>query len=177
MAHEHEVIDNDLHFLIDDELEIMSVSEIKPLKRGDHGAKRYKFEMPRYIYGHDMALCNKVEVHYDNKNYDEKTRTETVKSSFDEVEDFAVMAEDEEKVSWSWLVKGDATQLSGALDFCLRFACVSGEIIEYQKFSEIYKGIPVDDSIYNTESFVAENADALERVVARILGEIENGTY
>ena len=179
MAHEHSVIDRDTAFVVDAEtMKISCVSEVKSLRRGDHGAERYSFSMPRYIEGHDMALCNTVEVHYDNINYDPKTRETTTNSSFDSVDDFGVSETDENTVVWSWLVKGDATQLSGTLVFCIRFACLKEEMIEYQKFTEPFESIPVGDSIYNAEAITKEYPDVVQAAINSALEQAkESGEF
>lgn len=175
MAHEHEVIDKDTHFIIDpDDMTISSASEVKPLKRGDHRSERYTFEMPRYIEGHDMSLCNKVEVHYNNIHYDSSTRETTTNSSFDGVEGFGISETSEDTVAFTWLVSGDATQLDGTLNFCIRFACLNGEEIEYQKFTEVYESIPVGATIWNTEAVAKAYADVLEKWRQEIIEEATN---
>ena len=163
MAHLHEVIDKDLHFIINpDTMDISCVGTVKALKRGDHKAERYTFEMPRYIEGHDMSLCNKVEVHYNNVKYDKETRETTTNKSFDDVQGFGISKASEDAVIWTWLVQSDATQLDGTLNFCIRFACMNGDEIEYQKFSEIFESIPVGATIWNTEEVAKAHADVLE---------------
>lgn len=34
------------------------------LMQNDHNSERFTFELPRYIEGYDMSLCNETEVHY-----------------------------------------------------------------------------------------------------------------
>lgn len=163
MAHLHEVRDSDTHFKISGpKLEITNVSEIKPLMQKDHAAEVYTFEMPRYFEGHDMSLCNKVEVHYNNIKYDSSTRETTTNKSFDEVEYFKIAPDDEDAVIFSWKIKGDATQLDGTLSFCIRFACLTGDIVDYQKFTQTFTGVPVGASIFNTEEVAKQYADVLE---------------
>ncbi len=112
MAHLHEVKDKDTHFMIDPEtMEITNASEVKALKQGDHGAERFTFEMPRYIEGHDMSVCNKVEVHYNNIKYDATTRETTTNSSFDDVDDFRVSLDSEHE----YRIRSDLQRL----EFCL----------------------------------------------------------
>lgn len=169
MAHLHEVRDTDPHFTIDQEtMEITCASAVKPLKRGDHKTEKYSFRMPRYIEGHDMSLCNVVEVHYNNVKYDSTTRETKINSSFDEVEGFGISPDSEDAVTWSWLVKGDATQLDGNLDFCIRFACINGAEIEYQKFTEIYQSIPVGATIWNTEKVAMDYADVMQEWLEKV---------
>lgn len=164
MSHQHSVTDSDKPFAIDEAMKISSVGEVKALKRGDHKSERYSFTMPRHIEGHDMSLCNKVEVHFNNVHYDKVTRETTTNSSFAEVEDFQVSAEDENAVTWSWLIENDATQLDGTLNFCFRFACTNDDgSNEYQKFTDVFEGVPVGVSIYNAEKIVKECADVVQK--------------
>ena len=65
MAHKHSVIDTDKHFVIDPVTrEITNNSEKLSLMQNDHNSETYTFEIPRNIDGHEMALCNVVEIHY-----------------------------------------------------------------------------------------------------------------
>ena len=68
MAHLHPVYDTDPHFFVDSTSRVISYSSKEKLLlvQGDHNCQRYTFEMPRYIDGHDMKLCDRVEVHYTN---------------------------------------------------------------------------------------------------------------
>lgn len=176
MAHEHKVIDKDTHFKVDGiTMAISCAGTVKALKRGDHKAERFTFEMPRYIEGHDMSLCNKVEVHYNNIKHDSATRETTTNKSFDDVEDFGISPESDETVTWSWLIQGDATQLDGTLNFCIRFACLTGDEIDYQKFTETYVGVSVGETIWNTEAMAKAYADVLEKWRQELLIAIENG--
>lgn len=175
MAHTHSVTDSDNRFSIDETLKISNVGEVKALKRGDHAAERYSFTMPRFYEGHDMSLCNKVEVHFNNIHKDSATREITMNASFDEVDDFAVSVDDENTVTWSWLIKGDATQLDGTLNFCFRFACINEEgVIEYQKFTDTFEGVPVGESIYNSDQIEKNYPDVIASLSQRI-AELEKG--
>ena len=173
MAHEHEVIDATTDFILDDNLNITAV-EVTALKRGDHKSHLNKFTMPRYFEGHDMSLCNKVEVHYNNIKTDKSTRETTTNSSFDEVKNFRVLEEGENKIAFEWLVQGDATDLDGTLNFCILFACMDGDIYEYKKFSGTYVGLSVDDSIYNTEEVERLYADVLAAWKIELEAKIAN---
>ncbi len=176
MAHEHSVTDSDKRFTIDELMKISNVDEVKALRRGDHAAERYGFTMPRYIEGHDMSLCNVVEVHFDNIHKDTATRETVIKSSFDTVDDFAVAADDENTVNFSWLIKGDATQLDGTLNFCIRFACINDEgIVEYQKSTEKFVGVPVGESIYNSKQIEKAFPDVIASHGQRIAELEKNG--
>lgn len=175
MEHKHEVIDQDCSFYIDPakDMAITCEGTVKGLKRGDMGAEVYSFSMPRYIEGHDMSTCNKVEVHFNNIHKDRTTREITTNRSFDEVEGFGVTKEDEDTVTWTWKPSGDATQLDGTLAFCIRFACMEGAEITYQKFSGTFESIPVGETIWNTEEMAKEYADVLEQWRQELLAAIE----
>ena len=69
MAHAHIVHDVDTHFSIDPLTRRLKYeSENLPgIVKKDHNSQVLTFEVPRYAMdGHDMALCNKVRVHYIN---------------------------------------------------------------------------------------------------------------
>lgn len=176
MAHTHSVKDKDTHFLIDAlTMKISCASEVKALKRGDHLSEKYTFSMPRYIEEHDMSLCNKVEIHFNNIKVDTATRVTKTNSSFDDAKDFGVSKDNEDIVTWTWHVNSDATQFDGTLNFCVRFACVNGEEILYQKFTEIYKSIKVGGTIWNTETVEKKYADVLEAWRQEVFAAIESG--
>lgn len=174
MEHKHEVTDQDRCFYIDPVKDMAVICEgtVKGLKRGDHGAEVYRFRMPLVIEGHDMSLCNKVEIHYNNIHKDPSTREITVNKSFAEAEGFGADQEDGDTVTWTWKPTGDATQLDGKLAFCIRFACMEGETITYQKFSGIFDAIPVGGTIHNTEALAREYADVLESWRQEIMAQM-----
>lgn len=176
MAHIHSVTDSDKRFTIDESLNITNDGEVKALRREDHAAERYGFKMPRFIEGHDMSLCNVVEVHFDNIHYDSATREYTTNSSFDVVDEFAVAADDENTITFSWLIKGDATQLDGTLNFNIKFTCINNEgIVEYRRFTETFKGVLVGESIHNSEQIEKNHPDVIAAIDAR-LAELEKSS-
>lgn len=159
--HQHQVYDTDNHFVIDPiTKEIVNRSEKMKLMQGDHNSERFTFEIPRYIDGHDMTLCDKIEVHY--INIDSKTK-ESNKDVYI-VDDMQLSPNGEDVVIFSWLISGNATQLAGTLNFRATFKCISEpSIIDYQMSTEIFKGITVSDGISNSESVVEEYSDVLEQ--------------
>lgn len=73
MERKHNIIDSDMRFTVDAvSRRIKSESKKVTLMQNDHNSERFTFEIPRYIEGHDMMLCNKVEVHYLNSSVKEK---------------------------------------------------------------------------------------------------------
>lgn len=159
--HQHQVYDTDNHFVIDPiTKEIINQGEKMKLMLGDHNSERFTFEIPRYIDGHDMTLCDKIEIHY--INIDSKTK-ESNKDVYI-VDDMQLSPNGEDVVIFSWLISGNATQLAGTLNFRATFKCISEpSIIDYQMSTEIFKGITVSDGISNSESVVEEYSDVLEQ--------------
>ena len=70
MAHTHTVKDTDTLFVIDPITRAVVNAESKKtmLMQYDHNSETFTFEIPRYVEEHDMSLCNRVEIHYNNIN-------------------------------------------------------------------------------------------------------------
>ena len=159
MAHLHSV-NGGTHFIIDPiTRKIKNTTGKVVLMQNDHNSERFTFELPRYIDGHDMSICNKVEVHYCNIDAKDKTQT----SGFYPVTDLQISPDSEDIVICSWLISQNATKRAGSLNFVLRYACLDGTTIEYQWFTDIHSGVSVVTSINNTETVVEEYHDVLEQ--------------
>lgn len=159
MAVRHKVSDTDKHFIIDPVTRtIKNQSGKLVLIQYDHNSERFTFECPRLVDGHDMSLCNKVEIHYIN------TGTGNYKSSgVYETDDLKIPTDNGDNVTFSWLVSQNATQHVGKLNFVIRFACVGEDaVIEYAWNTGIYSDIAISKSIYNGEEFVENYIDVLE---------------
>ena len=128
MAHIHEVIDSDKCFTIDPITRAIvndAGNKKTQLIQNDHNSERFAFQLPRYIEGHDMSLCDKVEVHYINIDQSSNERSVGVY----EVTDLA-LSEDNESVLLSWLISNNATKYVGVLSFAICFKCMSDDVIE-----------------------------------------------
>ena len=160
MAHIHSVYDNDTHFKINPYTRVIeNTSEKVIIMQNDHNSERFTFEIPRYIDGHDMSLCNKVQVHFNNIKAD---KTETTKDVYT-VDDLQISPDSEDVVICSWLISQNATKYAGALNFVLRYACLTDTVIDYQWYTDIHKGITVSESISNNETAATEYFDLLEQ--------------
>lgn len=165
MAHLHSVYDGDTHFkIIPVSRKIENTTGKVILMQNDHNSERFTFEIPRYIEGHDMSICNKVEVHYNNTD----TKTKDVNKDVYEATDLQVSPDSEDVVICSWLISGNATKYAGSLYFVLRFACLTDSTIDYQWFTDIYKDITISKSIFNTETVAIDNSDILEQWKAEL---------
>lgn len=161
MAHKHSIYDSDPHFLIDATTRaITNLSDVKTsIVQGDHNSERFTFEMPqRFVDGHDMSLCNKVQVHFINQD----TLTKEQVADVYEVTDLQLSPADENVVICSWLLSGNATKYAGALSFVVRFACMDGDRVEYAWHTSIFAGISVSKGINNSEAVTTEYSDVLE---------------
>ena len=153
MSHTHNVYDTDNKFIIDGiTRQIKNTSPSKTtVMQFDHNSEVFSFELPRYIENHDMTECNRVEVHY--LNIDSKTKREN--EGIYLVEDLAVNADDDTKLTCSWLITQNATRYVGSLNFILRFVCLTDDVVDYAWNTSIFSGIYVSKGIYNS-SIVAE---------------------
>lgn len=158
MAHSHVVADSDKHFKIDPlSRKITNESYKIRIVQGDHNSERFTFEIPRVIEGHDMSLCNSVQVHY--LNIQPSTRTTTGKSSAGlyGVEDLTISPEDENILLFSWLISGNATKYNGVLSFIIKFTCTDTDgTVEYAFNTATFSDIEVIESIDNTGAIQPE---------------------
>lgn len=155
----HKVYDTDKLFSIDPVTRKIEQSGLKnSIIQFDHNSERITFKLPRFIEGHDISLCNKVEVHYLNID---ATNASRKNSGFYEVDDLKIA--EEETVTCSWLISRGATQLAGQLHFIVRFMCVADGIIEYSWNTGIYTSLAVSSGIDASEMFETEYADVIEQ--------------
>lgn len=167
MGHTHSVADNDLHFSIDTiTREISNGSKKVKLMQGDHASEIFTFEIPRYVDGHDMSLCNKIAVHYINVG--------TAGSNPDAhiVTDVAIN-DTEDKVIFSWTIYRTATKYAGTLNFLIKFSCVEEDgTISYQWNTDIFKGITISSGMDNEETLVEDYYDILQTWKERTISEV-----
>ena len=108
MAHKHSIYDTDPHFSIDPATRaITNLSEKKTkIIQYDHNSERFTFEMPRLIDGHDMSLCDKIEIHFINISANKNQQNADVYLC----DDVQLSHDDENVVIFSWLISQNATQ-------------------------------------------------------------------
>lgn len=167
--HPHVVADDDSRFIIDSNTRVIShVSSARPvLMQYDHNSEKYTFEVSRYVEGHDMTLCNRVRVHFNNIS------SETGEEFADvaELYDLALSPEDDSILVCTWTITRQATQFAGTLAFLVQFECIddNGESV-YEWHSDIYRGVQVKKSHNNAEQAVIEYSNVLEQWYQRIFG-------
>lgn len=159
MEHKHSVYDTDKHFqIIPQTRKIVNTSGKKKLMRLDHKSERFTFELPRYVEGHDMSLCNVLEVHFNNISEDGNEQ----KPNMDELTDIQISPDDDSVVIFSWLITENCTQLAGILSFFFRFSCVNDDgTVEYNWHTDSFDGITVGDVKYNSQIVIDFYADII----------------
>ena len=160
MSHIHDVYDTDNKFIVDGvSRSIKNASTSKTMvMQFDHNSEVFTFEVPRYIEGHDMSECNRVEVHYLNIDTVTKQENEGIYL----VNDLTINADDENKLTCSWLISQSATQLVGSLNFLLRFICLTDDVIDYVWNTAIFSGIYVSKGIYNSDIVAEQYIDTIK---------------
>ena len=167
MTHTHSVIDDDLYFTIDPVTrEINNGSQKVKLIQYDHNSERFTFELPRFVEGHDMSLCNSIRVNYININ--KSTRAQN--PGIYEVDDMQVKANN---ITFTWLISRNATQYVGPLNFLIKFMCFDedGNVI-YEWHTDIFKNVSVYTGMNNEETIEEDYPDILEKWKNEILAKI-----
>lgn len=169
MAHLHEIFDTDKRFYINPMTRaIKNESGKVSLIQNDHNSERFGFELPRYVDGHDMSLCDKVEIHYINvSHHNEKSEDVYL------VDDLQVSPSSNDTVIFSWLISANATKYAGTLNFLIRFVCLDGEEVSYAWHAGIFKSIAVGEGMNNAATVIETNPDILEAWKKEVLGDAE----
>lgn len=171
--HEHTVTDHDSYFVIDpDSRVIENASQTEnTVMQYDHNSEKFTFELPRYIEGHDMTLCNRVRVHFNNIELDEFGIPVAENADVAELYDLAVCPDDSDNVRCSWSIARQATQLAGTLNFLVQFECIddTGASV-YEWHTDIYTDAVVKKGLNNAEQAVIEYSNVLEQWYQRIFG-------
>ena len=175
MAHTHDVYDTGKRFEINGISRfIRETSQTKlVLVQGDHKSEVVTFEMPRYIDGHDMLLCNKIRVHYINI----EAKSNNISADIYEVTDLKLCEDcgedEEETLLFTWTIEAPATKYFGSLSFLVKFECTEGDNILYQWNTARYVNINVLNGIDNSEAFVDKYSNVLEEWYNKLMGESE----
>lgn len=167
MANTHTLTDNDARFLIDAESrQVTTNAKYIKLMQHDHNSEIFTFEMPRYIEGHDMTMCDHVQVHYSNIGNDE------LSDDFYEVTDIHTKKGNDSVIVFTWTINGTATRHVGALHFTVRFICSTEGATDYVWSTRLFTSVTVEPSLYNSEAVIEQNPDAflvLEHKVNTVL--------
>lgn len=163
MVHKHSVRDVGARFLIDQfTRQIKNDSANKTtIVQYDHNSERLTFEIPLYVDGHAMTLCDLIEIHYINISTDGKSQNHGTY----EVKD--IKAEGENAV-FTWLISQECTQLAGSLNFFIVFKCTENGVTVYRWGTEIYKNLAISAGMDNGEAVLTQYPDILAQWKAQI---------
>ena len=161
MSHEHidtDIVDVDPHFIIDTITREISNNTNDKLRimQYDNKSERYSFDIDRYIEGHDLMDCNRVQIHFINIGSSGQKHPGLYL-----VDDLHVKPSDENKVTFSWLISQDATYYGGILSFLVSFKCVDGDAILYRWSSSIFDSIQITAGLDNNNTVIELYADEL----------------
>ena len=161
--HKHQVIDSDAHFTIDAITRNISNDNYEKnlLIQGDHNSEKFTFAIPRYIDGHDMLLCNHVQVAY----IDTQTsgRSKQYSTGVYLVSDLELHPDKKDYLQCSWVISHNATRFEGALNFMLILSCMEGELVTYRWKTNVFEGIHVAVSLDSNLVFEDEYVDIIEQ--------------
>lgn len=170
MKHKHSVYDTDAHFSINPftrAIKNESTTKVAVIQH-DHNSERFTFEIPRRVDGHDMSVCDRVEVHYINMD---STNPENISADIYEVDDLQVSPDDSGFVVCSWLLSQNATKYAGSLNFLVRFICLDEGKVAYAWHTAVFTGISVSNGILNNaEEIIEPFPDVLAQWKADLFG-------
>lgn len=107
------IVDEDPKCVIDTETRnITSNSPKNTIIQFDHNSERVGFKMKRHIDGHDMYETDRVIINYING----------VNTGSYMVDDMTIDEEDD-TISFTWLISGNSTKNAGSLAFSISFRC------------------------------------------------------
>lgn len=164
MAHNHEVTDKGVHFVINPETRAITTETSKLyLAQYDHNSEKYTFKIPRFVEGHDMSECDMIAIDFDNT-----TRRKNATNSGEYlVQD--IVAEDD-CVLFTWLVSQDATQLVGYLTFSVAFRCYDEDKnIVYEWGTDTFKSITVIQKSRHSQTIIEKHPD--------LIAQLRDGCY
>lgn len=175
MPHKTKIRDTEIHFIIDPTTRRITTASPSnnTIVQYDHNSERLTFEIPRYVDGHDMIECDDVRIHYRNGSSNSLSKTNGVYIP----DDLAISEDDDELLTFSWLLSAATTAYIGFLYFSIQFICFGedGETVEYAWNTSIYKEINVVESINNAEEVVVENADAIAALKKELMESVGSG--
>ena len=165
----HEVIDDDTHFIIDPVTRTITNPDSADivLMQHDHNSEIFTFEIPKVIEGHDILGTSAiVQIHFRNISLDGKESSSGLSMASPR---YSKEADNGKTVLFSWSIPRDATMYNGILAFAIRIACTNNNfVIQYDWHTEIFAGIPVLETIDNSDS----EAKVFEELLARYKDEL-----
>ena len=169
MAHIHEIIDTDSHFIIDPvSRSVTTKSDKLYVVQYDHDSEQFTFQVPRYVEEHDMSQCSRIEVHFTNITRNKKQQNNGV--YYVRSDD---ITSDYDTVFFKWLISSEATQLVGSLKFTITFVCVGDdENVSYKWSTGVFENIEVLTKLEHTAAVVQVYPDLYIKLKQDIVNSI-----
>lgn len=178
MTHVHNIVDDDIYFVIDPETR--SITNLSggtvSLMQYDHNSERFTFDIPRYVEGHDMSISDIVEIHYTNTGSGTSVSLRASNSGVYKVNDLMVNPEDEERILFTWLISQNVTLFAGTVKFQLKFKCyneVATDVPDYIWGTDIFDKVVVRPTLNNSDVIVDLYPDILKGMNDKI-SELDN---
>lgn len=156
------IIDADVHFTIDTTTRVISnqnadkVNKKLTIMQYDNKSERYSFDIDKVIDGHDLTLCNRVQIHFINIGSNKQKNIGVYT-----VDDVQISKTDENKITFSWLISNAATEYSGMLRFLITFECIDGDNILYRWSTAAYDLIQITAGMNNNNELLEVYSDDL----------------
>ena len=173
MPHLHPVVDDDQRFVIDPTTRNVTnkAGSRTTIIQFDHNSEELVFEFPKIIEGHDMTLCDVIQVHFSNIGTGTSVSTRAVNDGVYEMTDLAESPEDSNILTCSWLVSQAATQNYGTIEFSLKFICYDNEDTGTPGYiwnTDICTSIDVKRSINNSDDILENYPDLYYQLEKRV---------
>ena len=150
MAHKHSIYDTDNHFIVNPITRMIStLSKKTKLMRYDHNSERFTFQVPRYIEGHDMSLCDKISIEFSNYAQDGFG----LSSGSYTVTDMQISPDSDDVIIFSWLISSEATEYAGDLSFGIGFVCTTNSVVDYAWHTDAFNDIKIHEGVHNDNLF------------------------
>lgn len=173
MSHNHNIVDTDKIFTIDPITRSITTESGNKLSimQYDHRSERITFEIPKMIEGHDMALCDAVQVHYTNTSSGTSISARQQNPGVATLTDLHEHPNNKDMLVCTWLISQHATLYSGTLSFLLKFIC-KGEAdtdeLEYIWHTNICSVITILPGLNNSDDVTQTYPDVLLQMEKRI---------
>lgn len=157
MAHKGLIVDGDGHFIIDPVTRsIVNESGKTTLIQFDHNSERLTFEVSPIVEGHEMSKCNRVEIHYINIATDKRSQVRGIYP----VDDLKL---EDNKLTLSWLISRNVTQLEGVVSFVVQFKCMDDGNEVYSWSTAVSDTLKVSKGIDNDGAIDENYSDLISQ--------------
>ena len=173
MAHDHNIVDDDNRFIIDGRTrQITNLTGNQPsVMQFDHNSEILSFQMPRFMDGHDMSLCDDVKVLYKNTGKGTSASNRPVVADVETIDDITV-DKDANVIIFGWTIPEFATMYSGTITFQFKFVCygdTEDDPPKFKLYTEQYSFIEVRPSLDFSKEFETQFPNLIDEISERLV--------